>query len=93
MPKEELFSQPLARSALATVGVLLASLLVTTGMAAYLPTSQVNQVVLPIIAFPVTWLLLFLWATLDTHLWRASVGLLLLSLSHLLLILRSVGKL
>ncbi|MEO1081153.1 MAG: hypothetical protein AAFY29_16455 [Pseudomonadota bacterium] len=88
-----LFSRPLGRSLAATLGVLLTAVLTTAGMAAYLPLNQANQVVLPIILFPVTWLVLFLWVLLDQRLWRPLLGLLVLSVGHLLLILANIGRL
>ncbi|MEO1204505.1 MAG: DUF3649 domain-containing protein [Pseudomonadota bacterium] len=91
MSEERLFSHPVSRVIAATIGVLLTAVLVTTAMPSYLPLEQANSVVMPIILFPVTWLLLLLWVLFEQKLWRAWVGLVLLSALHLGLILSGVG--
>jgi hypothetical protein len=93
MSRQQLFTSPVSRTLAATLGVLVTAVVVTAGMASYLPLSQANQVVLPIILFPLTWFGLFIWALLDQKIWRPWAGLFALSAGHLLLILASVGKL
>lgn len=93
MDRQQLFTRPISRTLAASLGVLVTAVVMTAGMASYLPLSQANQVVLPIILFPITWLCLFLWALLDQKMWRTWVGLAVLSTGHLLLILMSIGKL
>lgn len=88
-----LFTRPVSRTFAATLGALVAAVVVTTGMAAYLPFGQANSVVLPIILFPVTWLCLFLWALFDGNLWRVWGGFFILAVAHIGVIVRSVGLL
>ena len=91
MPKETLFPRPVSRVTAATLGVLVTAVMVTTAMPSYLPLDQASSVVLPIVLFPATWLALFLWVLFESKMWRAWVGLVVLSVSHLALILTGVG--
>ena len=91
MAEQALFPRPISRVLAATVGVLVAAVLVTTAMPSYLPVEQANSVVMPIVLFPVTWLLLFFWVLFESRMWRAWTGLFLLCAVHLGLILAGVG--
>ena len=91
MAGETLFTRPISRVVAATVGVLLTAVVVTTAMPSYLPVGQANSVVMPIILFPVTWLLLFIWVLFESRMWRAWAGLTALFVAHLGLILTGVG--
>ena len=91
MAEERLFPRPVSRVLAATLGVLLTAVLVTTAMPSYLPAGEANSVVMPIVLFPVTWLLLFFWVLFETRMWRAWVGLAVLSVANLALILTGVG--
>lgn len=76
---------------LATLGVLLVSVIMIAAMPSYLPFSQANSIGVPIIFYPLLWLLLFLWAMFDVKLWRVSVGLLFLGLAHTAVIAHGLG--
>ena len=93
MAEGTLFTRPISRVLAATVGVLLTAVVVTTAMPSYLPVGQANSVVMPIILFPVTWLLLFFWVLFESRMWRAWAGLVVLFVAHLGLILTGVGVL
>ncbi len=88
---EQLFSKPVRRVLLATLGVLVVSIVMVAGMPVYLPLSQSNALGLPVIFFPVLWLSLFLWALFDTRLWRVASGLVLLTLFHVVVIASGLG--
>lgn len=91
MAEGALFTRPISRVFAATVGVLLTAVVVTTAMPAYLPIGQASSIVVPIILFPVTWLLLFFWVLFERRMWRAWTGLVVLFAVHLGLILSGVG--
>lgn len=81
-----LFSRPVNRSVAAILGAFVVSLLVTVSMPVYLPIGLANGIAVPIILFPATWLLLFLWAIFQPNLWKVWGGYLLVSLIHLLIV-------
>ena len=60
-------------------------------MPAYLPASEANSVVLPIVLFPVTWLLLFLWVLFESRMWRAWSVLAVLTIAHAAMIAVGLG--
>ena len=60
MATERLFPSPKSRVLAATIGVLLAAVIITAAMPVYLPLPQASRVAMPIVLFPITWLLLFL---------------------------------
>lgn len=91
MTSQPLFTKPRRRVLLATLGVLLVSVIIVAGMPGYLPISQSNAIGLPVIFYPVLWLSLFLWALFDSKLWRVSAGLLSLALIHMAIIASDLG--
>ncbi|MEM7707335.1 MAG: hypothetical protein AAF358_17385 [Pseudomonadota bacterium] len=93
MSQDTLFPRPVSRVLAATLGVLITAVLITTAMPVYVPFSQASSVVVPIVLFPVTWLLIFLWVLFEQKMWRAWLGLFALSGLHLGLILSGVGVL
>ena len=93
MAKERLFAAPRSRLIAATVGVLLAATLITAAMPAWLPLSEANSLVLPIVLFPVTWLLLFFWVLFAKSMLRTWIVLVLVVAANLALIATSVGAL
>ena len=88
---QSLFPAPRSRAVAVTLGVLLVSVLVTAAMPRLMPFNEANSIVLPIILFPLTWLVLFLWTCFDRSIWRAWAVLLALALLSVLLIAQSVG--
>lgn len=91
MAKEQLFDSPRSRVAAATLGVLLSAILVTAAMPAWLPVSDANRIVMPIVLFPVTWLLLLFWVLFAKSMrwtWTVMAGLM---VGNLLLIVTTVG--
>ena len=93
MSDERLFPAPRSRTIAATLGVLVTAVLITAAMPAYLPIGLANSIVLPIILFPVTWLLLFLWVLFDRSMVRAWLVLIALALAHATLIALGLGAL
>ena len=91
MPAERLFSSPKNRVFAATVGVLLAAVIVTAAMPVYLPLPQASRVAMPIVLFPVTWLLLFLWVLFARSMWRAWLVLTGITIVHAGLIAAGLG--
>ena len=93
MSEERLFPAPKSRTLAATLGVLVTAVLMTAAMPAYLPIGLANSIVLPIVLFPVTWLLLFLWVLFDRSMIRAWLVLVGLALGHAALIALGLGAL
>ena len=91
MKSQQLFSAPASRVSAATLGVLIAAVIVTAGMPVYLPLNEANKIVLPIILFPVTWLVLFLWVLFERRIWRAWTALLGLVAIHGAIIASGLG--
>lgn len=60
-------------------------------MPVYLPLNEANKIVLPIILFPVTWLVLFLWVLFERRMWRAWVALIGLAAVHVAIIASGLG--
>ncbi len=81
-----LFSSPKNRLFACTIGVLIASTLVTAGAATYLPFNEIDRIGVPILLFPITWTALFLLATMSRSMWKVWGWLLALSLVHVGLI-------
>lgn len=77
-----LFSAPKSRLLACTLGVLIASTLVTAGSATYLPFNEIDRIGVPILLFPITWIILFLLATMTRSIWRVWGVLLVLTLIH-----------
>lgn len=82
MSEGPLFTAPTSRVLAATVGVLLCAIIVTAALPAYLPFNQANNIALPIILFPVTWLGLFLWVLFARSMLRAWLALAILAIIH-----------
>ncbi|MEM7501586.1 MAG: hypothetical protein AAF417_06060 [Pseudomonadota bacterium] len=93
MAKEQVFSAPKSRAAAATLGVLLGAILVTAGMPAWLPFSDANRIVMPIVLFPVTWLLLLFWVSFAKSMLRTWIGLAIIMAGNVVLIATTVGVL
>lgn len=79
-----------ARGLLAGPLSFFGSWLLMAGAALYLPAGAagVDNMVFPVVLFPLIWCALFLYALLDSRLFRAYAVILLLGLSHLGLIAR-----
>lgn len=86
-----LFTAPVSRTLAAIGGTLVASVAVTAGMPLYLPFSQTDNIGLPIVIFPVTWLVLFLYSCLCRRAWRAWALLAGLTVVHAALIYGSLA--
>ncbi|MEL7536474.1 MAG: hypothetical protein AAFZ58_11200 [Pseudomonadota bacterium] len=93
MSGEPLFPAPRSRVAGATLGVLVAAVVMTAAMPAYLPFGQANSIVLPIIFFPVTWLLLFLWTLFAKRMLLVWASLVVLTVVNALIIANQTGAL
>lgn len=76
------FTAPKNRLVACIVGAFVASLIVTAGAAIYLPFNEIDRIGVPILLFPVTWTLLFLFAVMVRSMWRVWAVLMLLSLVH-----------
>ena len=79
---ESLFTSHVARSIAATLGAIVAAVIVTAGMPTYLPLSQTDSIGLPILLFPLTWFFLFLFSALCKNVWHAWLLIAVLTLSH-----------
>ncbi|UTF60604.1 hypothetical protein [Gilvimarinus sp. DA14] len=87
MPKSaRLFSSPKLRLLACLLGALIAATLITAGAGIYLPMNEIDRIGVPILLFPVTWTLLFLYAAMVKKLWHAWLLFILLSLVHVGLI-------
>lgn len=80
---EQLFSSPKLRLLACLLGAFIAATLVTAGAGTYLPINEIDRIGVPILLFPVTWTLLFLYAAMAKKLWHAWLLFLLLSLIHI----------
>ncbi|WP_041523222.1 hypothetical protein [Gilvimarinus agarilyticus] len=81
-----LFSAPKTRLLACILGVLITATLVTAGSATYLPFNEIDRIGVPILLFPVTWSVLFLYAVIANSMWRIWAVLAVLSLVHVGLI-------
>lgn len=66
-------------------GVLMAFItcvILIPGMTTYLPLSQMDQIAVPILLFPLIWTALYLYCYMAEKAWHAWVLMLVLSLSH-----------
>lgn len=77
-----LFSAPKSRLLACIAGALLAATLITAGAATYLPFNDIDRIGVPILVFPVTWTLLFLFCAMTQSIWKVWLGLGLLCLIH-----------
>ena len=93
MAKEQLFGAPKSRVVAATIGVLLAATLITAAMPAWLPFDQANNIVMPIVFFPVTWLMLFFWVLFARNMLRMWAILVVLMIGNAALVAATVGAL
>lgn len=91
MAEEQLFGSPRSRVTAATLGVLLTAILVTAAMPAWLPLSDANRIVMPILLFPITWLLLLFWVLFAKSMLKTWAVLMGLMVGNLLLIVATVG--
>lgn len=87
---KQLFTAPKTRVIIAVFGALLTSVFVTAGMPLYLPFGQTDSIGIPIILFPITWLLLFYFSLLQRRLLIVSGVLLVFSILHIVLIYLSL---
>jgi hypothetical protein len=80
--------KPVLRGVLAGPLALLAACLLMAGGALWIPVgrAQVNNLVLPVVLFPLLWTALFLYACLDTRLTRAYLVIGAVALSNALLL-------
>ena len=56
---KSVFNHQRIRTVIAIVGPLLTSMVMIPGMTTYLPVSEADQIILPILLFPLLWLGLF----------------------------------
>ena len=89
--KPSLFSSPQCRLLTCLLGALIAATLVTAGAGTYLPFNEIDRIGVPILLFPVTWTLLFLYAAMASKLWHVWLVLTLLSLIHIGLVYRHLA--
>jgi hypothetical protein len=90
----ELFSAKKSRLLASLVGVMIASTVLTAAMPAYLPFSQGDTIAGPILLFPITWVVLFLFSLITTSIARVWTVLGVITLSHAAIIyfaLNSMG--
>ena len=73
------------RHFLACVVALITAVIIIPGMTTYLPFHMNEQILLPIMLFPIIWVGLFMYAYLAEHVWQPFAVMLLLSISHGLL--------
>jgi len=78
------------RHFLACVVALITAVIIIPGMTTYLPFHMNEQILLPIMLFPIIWVGLFMYAYLAEHVWQPFAVMLLLSISHGLLSLLAV---
>ncbi|RZO86281.1 MAG: hypothetical protein EVA65_04955 [Oceanococcus sp.] len=85
--------RPWVRGVLAGPLSFICSWLLMAGAALYLPGGRagVDNMVFPVVLFPVVWSLLFLYTLLDRRLIRAYVVVLALGLIHAVLIAQQLG--
>lgn len=81
-----LFSSPKSRLFACIIGVLVASTVITAGAATYLPFNEIDRIGVPILLFPITWTLLFIFAVMSQSLWKVWAWLSVLTLVHVGLI-------
>ena len=81
-----LFSSPKTRLFVCIIGVLIASTVITAGAATYLPFNEIDRIGVPILLFPITWTVLFLFATMSQSMWKVWGLLTVLTLVHVGLI-------
>jgi len=76
--------EAVSRVALAGPGAIVVSLLVTLGMPLWVPAgvAKVDNLVLPLLLFPLIWAAVFFHACLDPRLGRVAAVALVLSLLH-----------
>ena len=93
MVEEELFTAPKSRTWAATIGALLAAILITAAMPVWLPLSDANRIVLPIVFFPLTWLAVFFWVVFAKSMLRTWAIIITLIVGNAVLVATSVGAL
>ncbi len=77
-----LFTSPKNRLFASIIGVLIASTLITAGAATYLPFNEIDRIGVPILLFPITWTLLFIFAVMSKSMWKVWAVLGVLTLVH-----------
>lgn len=77
-----LFSAPKNRLFACILGALIASTVITAGAATYLPFNEIDRIGVPILLFPITWALLFLFAAMSRRMLRVWAVLAVLTLVH-----------
>ncbi|HSX49626.1 MAG TPA: hypothetical protein VLF09_01630 [Cellvibrio sp.] len=77
-----LFSAPKTRLFACLLGALVAATLITAGAATYLPFNEIDRIGVPILLFPITWTLLFLYAAMSRSMIRVWAVLITLTLVH-----------
>ena len=91
MKNKPLFPNPVSRTIATTVGILVVAVVMTAAIPVYLPINEASAIALPIILFPATWLLLFLWAAFQPSMLKVWGGLGALFTAHLAIILTSLS--
>lgn len=86
-----LFSAPRSRSLAVILGALVAAVVTTAGMPTYLPLVQTDSIGIPIVLFPLTWLLLFLFCAMSKSVTRVWLLLAVLTFVHAFLIYRALS--
>ena len=81
-PAATLFSSPKNRLFACIIGAFIAAIVVTAGAATYLPFNEIDRIGVPILLFPITWTLLFIFAVMSQSMWKVWAWLSVLTLVH-----------
>ncbi len=82
MNNSRLFSAPILRVLACTIGALLTATLITSGASLYIPLNEIDRIGLPILLFPITWIILLIASVLVMSIWRLWAIILTLVLIH-----------
>ena len=85
MKNKKTFKAVKRRHFLACVLALITAVIMIPGMTTYLPFHMNEQILLPIMLFPIIWTGLFIYAYLAEHVWHPFIVMILLCASHGLL--------
>lgn len=82
MKKKRTFSATKRRHFLACVLALLTSVVIIPGMTTYLPFAMSEQILMPIMLFPLIWTALFMYAYMAEKAWHPLAVMVLLIVIH-----------
>ncbi|MBH0055459.1 hypothetical protein I6F65_00625 [Pseudoalteromonas sp. SWXJZ94C] len=82
MNNKKTFNATRRRHFLACVLALITAVIIIPGMTTYLPFGMNEQILLPILLFPIIWTALFIYAYLAQKVWQPFVVMLFLCASH-----------